>query len=346
MSASPKEPSPSLVEDETDENPRSGSSSPSEAETNPGTSVEPAPPATSTPSSGSWQAIWSPAHSAYYFYNPSTQETTWVNPLQPPGAASGDGDATSTTAPSSSVPAPASGSGSGSTPSTSTGGGSDNPNAPQQLDPSSSSAQSSSSGATPVPASIAQIYALQEAAAAQGIDPSLAYLDPSLAGGPSAPGGSGVYNFTAKFNAHTGAFARPDGRDPTHLSEYERMKRMSSVYFNMEQWEQEVAQRKNREDEDAANGKKRKRPTKKDLVGPSMLSVLAGNAYCDFVAGALQRAKEVEKDRKDSLAAHVDSGCAPQSFFFLWAVYIGAFSHTSFVAIFLSNPSFPKIVQC
>jgi len=74
-----------------------------------------------------------------------------------------------------------------------------------------------------------------------------------------------AYNFTARFNAHTGTFTRPDGRDPTHLSEYERMKRMSSVYFNMEQWEQEVAQRKEREDEDAANGKKRKRPSKKDL---------------------------------------------------------------------------------
>lgn len=268
MSASPvlsNDPSPSLEKDveQVDEKAPSGSS-PSEAETKTVTSVEPTPATTSTPSSGNWQAIWSPAHSAYYFYNSSTQETTWVNPLQPPSATSGDGDTTTTTtttAPSSSAPAPASGS--GSAPSTSTGG-SDNPNTPQEGDPSSSSA----SGAAPVPASIAQIYALQEAAAAQGIDPSLAYLDPSLAAGASsAPGSSssGTYNFTAKFNAHTGAFARPDGRDPTHLSEYERMKRMSSVYFNMEQWEQEVAQRKGREDEDAANGKKRKRPTKKDL---------------------------------------------------------------------------------
>ena len=30
-----------------------------------------------------WHAIWSPAHGAYYFYNPSTNETTWVNPLAP-----------------------------------------------------------------------------------------------------------------------------------------------------------------------------------------------------------------------------------------------------------------------
>jgi hypothetical protein len=282
MSTSPvlsKDSSPSLEKEveQLDEKTRSGSS-PSEAETNTetGTSVEPTPSDTSTPSSANWQAIWSPGHSAYYFYNSSTQETTWVNPLQPPSAASGDGDATTTTAPPPSVPTPApAASGSGSAPSTSTGG-SDNPNAPQEGDPSSSS---SASGATPVPASIAQIYALQEAAAAQGIDPSLAYLDPSLAGGPSAAGGSGTYNFTAKFNAHTGAFARPDGRDPTHLSEFERMKRMSSVYFNMEQWEQEVAQRKGQEDEDAANGKKRKRPTKKDLVGclfSFALSVLSG----------------------------------------------------------------------
>ena len=198
--------------------------------------ADPEAPSTSTspPSSGNWQAIWSPAHNAYYFYNTTTQETTWVNPLQP---AAGEPSSSS----SSSQPASASAS---TTP----------PNA-QEGAPSESSA-----GATHVPASVAQIYALQEAAAAQGIDPSLAHLDPTLAG-PSAPGSA--YTFSAKFNAHTGAFTKPDGRDPTHLSEYERMKRMSSVYFNMEQWEQDVAQRN---EEEEANGKKRKRPTKKDLV--------------------------------------------------------------------------------
>ncbi len=202
--------------------------------------AEPQAPSSSTsaspPSSGNWQAIWSSAHSAYYFYNTATQETTWVNPLQP----SADEPSSSSSSPPASASASA-------TP----------PNA-QEGAPSGSS-----SGATHVPPSVAQIYALQEAAAAQGIDPSLAHLDPTLAG-PSAPGSA--YSFSAKFNAHTGAFTKPDGRDPTHLSEYERMKRMSSVYFNMEQWEHEVAQRNKQEEEDEANGKKRKRPTKKDLV--------------------------------------------------------------------------------
>jgi hypothetical protein len=103
--------------------------------------------------------------------------------------------------------------------------------------------------------------ALQAAAVAQGIDPSLAYLDPSLAG----PGGSaGAYAHQAKFNARTGAFTKLDGRDPSHLSEFERAKRMSEFYFDVGQWEQDVEARK--EAEAADGGKKRKRPTKKDLV--------------------------------------------------------------------------------
>ncbi|KAI0267345.1 hypothetical protein BC834DRAFT_870984, partial [Gloeopeniophorella convolvens] len=184
------------------------------------------------PSSGDWQAIWSPAHNAYYFFNAVTQQTTWVNPLQPTSTEATPGPSSSSSASASASDTPA--------------------EAPA----------ASSPGPLPTSTSLAQLYALQEAAAAQGIDPSLAHLDPTLAG-PSAPGAA--YSFTAKFNAHTGTFTKPEGRDPTHLSEYERMKRMSTVYFNMEQWEQEVAQRKQQEDEDAANGKKRKRPSKKDL---------------------------------------------------------------------------------
>ena len=103
--------------------------------------------------------------------------------------------------------------------------------------------------------------ALQAAAAAQGIDPSLAHLDPSLAASTSAS--PAAFTYTAKFNARTGAFTRPDGRDPNHVSEYERARRMSEAYFDVGQWEQDVEQRNAQEE---AEGKKRKRPTKKDLV--------------------------------------------------------------------------------
>ena len=106
------------------------------------------------------------------------------------------------------------------------------------------------------------MYDLQAAAAAQGIDPALAHLDPSLAAGPSNPA---AFTYTAKFNARTGAFTRPDGRDPSHLSEYERAKRMSEFYFDVNAWEQEVEARKLEEAHEEET-KKRKRPTKKDLV--------------------------------------------------------------------------------
>lgn len=146
---------------------------------------------------GDWQAIWSPQHSMYYFYNARTNETTWTNPLA--------------------------GAGSEGTSSTST------------------------------------LLNSQVAAAAQGIDPALAYLDPTLTAGPSNPS---ALTYTAKFNARTGAFTAPDARNPDHVSEYERMKRMSNVFFDMDAWQAEVEARQTEEEA----GKKRKKPTKKDLV--------------------------------------------------------------------------------
>ncbi|CAL1709720.1 unnamed protein product [Somion occarium] len=169
------------------------------------------------PSVSDWQAIWSPAHTAYYFYNATTQETTWTNPLQ------------SAAAPASPTP------------------------------PVADESPAASTSTTPPLASVSSIYQLQAAAAAQGIDPSLAFLDPSLAAGPST---GAAFEYTAKFNARTGTFAKPDARDPTHLSEYERAKRMSQFYFDVNAWEAEVAERKEQEE---AEGKKRKRPSKKDL---------------------------------------------------------------------------------
>ncbi|EIM87120.1 uncharacterized protein STEHIDRAFT_146639 [Stereum hirsutum FP-91666 SS1] len=191
---------------------------------------------TATASADTWQAIWSPQYNAYYFFNSLTQQTTWENPLQP---TTNDPAAEASTSTSASAD-----------PSTS-------------ASPAPDATSTSPSAADATPASLAQMYALQEAAAAQGIDPSLAYLDPSLAG-PSGASGAGYYH-TAKFNARTGAFARPDARDPGHLSEFERAKRMSEVYFDVGAWEKEVEARKQEEAAEEEAGKKRKRPSKKDV---------------------------------------------------------------------------------
>ena len=173
-----------------------------------------------TAAAGVWQAIYSPQHNAYYFYNSETQETTWANPLQPANAADGAQPSTSAT---------------------------------PGLDDTST-------------ASASHHNALEAAAEAAGIDPSLAYLDPTLASVPGAS--SGAYTYTAKFNARTGAFAKVDSRDPTHLSEYERAKRMSEFYFDVGAWEREVEERKMMEQAEEAEGsaRKKRKPTKKDLV--------------------------------------------------------------------------------
>ncbi|KAK7052956.1 hypothetical protein VNI00_004276 [Paramarasmius palmivorus] len=173
-------------------------------------------------SSTPWQAIFSPQYNSYYFYNTETQETTWQNPLSASDA-------------SNAVAGPSS-----------------------EAEPTASS--SSSTTDTPEQSSSSSYSALQTAALAQGIDPALAYLDPTLA---SVPGTSSVgYGATARFNARTGQFARPDGRDPSHLSEFERMKRMSEFYFDVNAWEKQRAQE---QEEEEVEGKKRKRPSKKDV---------------------------------------------------------------------------------
>ncbi|KXN88448.1 hypothetical protein AN958_07359 [Leucoagaricus sp. SymC.cos] len=180
---------------------------------------------TNTSSSGAqpWQAIFAPQYNAYYFYNGETGETTWTNPLLA-------SDSTHSEAPFS------------------------DPQAPSD----SSTLDRDTSGL-----STSQYTALQAAALAQGIDPSLAHLDPSLLTATASASGGPIPAFQAKFNARTGAFTRPDARTPGHLSEYERMKRMSEFYFDVNAWEQQLANDKVEEDE--GNGKKRKRPTKKDL---------------------------------------------------------------------------------
>jgi hypothetical protein len=216
---------------------------------------------------GDWQAIWSPSHSAYYFFNATTQQTTWENPLEPPAPAS---------APASPVP---------------------------DTEPVASSSRLSAA-----PPALAQLYALQEAAAAQGIDPALAYLDPSL--GASAAASGAAYASQAKFNARTGTFTALDGRDPSHLSEYERARRMSSVYFDVGQWEADLAARK--EEEDAEGGRKRKRPSKKDLVRLCLLVYLLPACFSTsrrLLTGRSPPSRNASRSRRSSRRSQRLRGC-------------------------------------
>ena len=202
-------------------------------------------------SAGEWQAIWSPAHNAYYFYNSATRETTWVNPLQQGQQQAGDSKGKGMEQPAGE-----------------TKGDDDEAEGQDKDDEEQGNIAGPSTNAAATTSAPTQWEQMQANALAQGIDPHLAHLDPSLAAGPSLPSGA----FTARFNAKTGAFTAVDGRDPTHLSEYERAKRMSQFYFDVGAWEEELEQRDAAEEE----RKKKRKPTKKDLVScppPSRVSL-------------------------------------------------------------------------
>lgn len=71
-----------------------------------------------------------------------------------------------------------------------------------------------------------------------GVDPELAYLDPSLrsAGAASSAEFTGT---TARFNARTGKFegGRAGNRKPEHHSDQSRARRQSSFFFDVKTWE-------------------------------------------------------------------------------------------------------------
>jgi hypothetical protein len=78
--------------------------------------------------------------------------------------------------------------------------------------------------------------------------------------------------FSARFNAQTGQFTCPDGRDPTPLSEYDRMKRMSQFYFDVGAWEEQLSEQGGSIKGDDMT-KKCKRPSKKDLVSSTSFNL-------------------------------------------------------------------------
>lgn len=231
--------------------------------------------ATAAPSSD-WQAIWSAAHGAYYFYNTATKETTWINPLVPPSTYDAP-ETTTDTITASDATAPAN-------PSSSLGDSNTSPPSQSAQQPSSTSSPSSfqpqpsttitapSLSSFPSPSSHPT---LSTAVQLGGIDPELAFLDPSLAyttGGPNKGINTTgpIPTFTAKFNARSGRFAGGDARDPNHVSEYERAKRMSQAYFDVDSWNKQVEEREQARKRAAEQGEdpnaKRKKPTKADLV--------------------------------------------------------------------------------
>ena len=100
--------------------------------------------------------------------------------------------------------------------------------------------------------------------ALEGIDPDLAYLDPSLSN-PLGP--QGKFNATARFNARTGKFEADPEKNPDRVSDFNRAKRQNAFFFDVDGWEKQKAEENMAKMKAEAEGRveKKKKPTKAEL---------------------------------------------------------------------------------
>lgn len=68
-----------------------------------------------------------------------------------------------------------------------------------------------------------------------GIDPDLAYLDPSLSRSTAAS--SATPYFQARFNSRTGRFQGDPTMNPDRISEFKRGERQQEAYYDVSSWQ-------------------------------------------------------------------------------------------------------------
>ncbi|GAA6038027.1 hypothetical protein JCM8097_007506 [Rhodosporidiobolus ruineniae] len=127
-------------------------------------------------------------------------------------------------------------------------------------DPSAAAAASSSSSSAAQPATSTDSAAEDGAAegALPGIDPDLAWLDPSAA--LKGQAGKGGFAQKGRFNARTGRFQADPAMNPDRISDFQRGHRQQEAYFDVTGWEQQLQGRgikRGPETEGDDGGKKR-----------------------------------------------------------------------------------------
>ena len=139
-------------------------------------------------------------------------------------------------------------------------------------------------------------------------------------GGDSTGPGAGQ---SAAFNARTGRFAPADTNYTyDHLDEYNRMKRMSSHYFDVEAWEKQRQEEQAKKRRDEAEGKGREKITRKDMVSVVFclwaFSCRTAVLFKVWISFAHTDSRNGLRRRKRSRSTGVKRGCGTRSR--LWAV--------------------------
>ncbi|KAK9900526.1 hypothetical protein P389DRAFT_192790 [Cystobasidium minutum MCA 4210] len=202
---------------------------------------------------GDWTAVWNADVGKYYYWNRKTNTTTWTNPFESGDAAANAASASSPVPSGSASPA-------GGPASTVT-----KDQSPQPVASPSDTVTGTAEAKEAVPGASGP-----SAADFGGIDPDLAYLDPSLASRAKGAGGAGAY--AARFNARTGKFEADPTKNPDRVSDVQRAKRQNQLYFDYDGWQATLAQQQEQNALKRANGdidsdeaNKKHRPSKKEM---------------------------------------------------------------------------------
>ncbi|BGP01725.1 WW/Rsp5/WWP domain containing protein [Rhodotorula toruloides] len=134
---------------------------------------------------------------------------------------------------------------------------------PRDHSAASAFASSSNTSPTPAEADATNTTTAEEPDRLPGIDPELAWLDPTAARASS----SGGLAQAARFNARTGRFMADPALNPDRISDYQRGRRQQEAYYDVAGWEASLASRPSKrqhEDAEDEDGKK-KRPSAKQV---------------------------------------------------------------------------------
>jgi hypothetical protein len=103
-----------------------------------------------------------------------------------------------------------------------------------------------------------------------GIDPELAYLDPSY----SRANSSAAPSFQARFNSRTGRFQGDPTMNPDRISEFSRGERQQNAFYDTASWQTSLEGKGlKRSGEEAEGGTRKKKPTAKEVVSADFESL-------------------------------------------------------------------------
>ncbi|ORY73820.1 hypothetical protein BCR35DRAFT_306924 [Leucosporidium creatinivorum] len=97
-----------------------------------------------------------------------------------------------------------------------------------------------------------------------GIDPELAFLDPTLS--RQMTSGGGTQSFQARFNSRTGRFQGDPSMNPDRISDYSRGTRQQEVFYDTAAWAASLEGKGLKRAGESAEGSRKKKPSAAEVA--------------------------------------------------------------------------------